>query len=115
MFCRNQLTATAKLDINIKCARLLHSWHTEVPFCAQAATFHLCGDKLPLRMMLQNVFHPLLGADVGINLCSKDAFVAEHLLHYAQVGTVFNQMGCKGVAEGVGRYFLFIPKASTVS
>ena len=56
-------------------------------------------------MMLQNVFHPLLGADVGVDFGCKDAFVAEHLLHYAQVCTVFNQMGCKGVPEGVGGDF----------
>ena len=59
--------------------------------------------------MLQNVFHPLLGADVGVNFCCKNAFVAEHLLHNSQVGAVFNKMGGKGMAEGVRRDFLGNP------
>ena len=50
------------------------------------------GTDLPLRMMLKDVFHPLLGADVGVNFCCKNAFMAKHLLYYAQIGPVFNQM-----------------------
>ena len=61
-------------------------------------------------MMLQNVLHPLLGTDVGVDFGGKNAFVAEHLLHNAQVCTVFNQMGCKGMSEGVRRDFLGNPR-----
>ena len=53
-----------------------HRGHTEAPFRAQAATFPLHGKGLPLRMMLQNVLHPLLGTDMGVDFGGKDAFVA---------------------------------------
>ena len=54
-------------------------------------------------MVVKDVLHPLLGADVGIDFGGEDAFVAQHLLHCAKVGAVLHQMGGKGVAEGVWR------------
>ena len=54
-----------------------------------------------LWMVVKDVFHPLLGADVGVNFGGEDAFVAQHLLHCAKIGTVLHKMGGKGVAEGV--------------
>jgi hypothetical protein len=46
-------------------------------------------------MMIQYVFHPLVGGYVGVDFCGEDAFVAKHLLHYAQICTVFYQVGGK--------------------
>ena len=57
-------------------------------------------------MVIQDILHPLLRADVGVNFCGKDAFVSEHLLHNTEVRTIFNQMGCKRMAESVrGDFF----------
>ena len=53
-------------------------------------------------MMFKNVLHPLTGTDVGVDFGGEDAFVAEHLLHHAQVCAVFHQVGGKGVAERMG-------------
>ena len=52
-------------------------------------------------MVIQDILHPLLRADVGVNFCGKDAFVPEHLLHNTEVRTIFNQMGCKRMAESM--------------
>lgn len=43
---------------------------------------------------------------MGIDLCRDYALMAEHFLHYAQVGTVLDEVGGKGVAEGVRGDFL---------
>ena len=58
---------------------------------------------LPLRMVVKDVLHPLVGGDVGVDFGGEDAFVAEHLLYNAEIGTVFHQVGGKGVAQGVRR------------
>ena len=43
---------------------------------------------------------------MGVDFGGEDGFVAQHLLHDAEVCAVFNQMGGKRVAEGVGRDLL---------
>lgn len=50
---------------------------------------------LPLRMVVQDVLHPLSGTYMGVNLCGEDAFVPEHLLYHTQIRTILNKMGCK--------------------
>ena len=64
---------------------------------------------LLLRMVVQDVFHPLVGGDVGVDFGSEDAFVTKHLLHHAQVRTALYQMGSKGVAEGMRRDIFLYP------
>ena len=44
--------------------------------------------------------------EVGVNLCRENILVTEQLLHLAYVGTSFEQVRGKGVAEGVGTYLL---------
>jgi hypothetical protein len=46
-------------------------------------------------MMVKDVLHPLMGGDVGVDFGGEDAFVAEHLLHNAQIGAVFHKVGGK--------------------
>ncbi len=38
---------------------------------------------------------------MGVNFGSGNAFVAEHLLDCAQVCSVFQKMGCKGMPKGM--------------
>jgi hypothetical protein len=52
-------------------------------------------------MVIKDVLHPLLRADVGVNFCGKDAFVPEHLLHNTEVCAVLNKVGCERVAESM--------------
>ena len=40
--------------------------------------------------------------DVGINLGGENGFVTEHFLNGTKVGSHFDEVGGKGVAEGVG-------------
>ena len=40
--------------------------------------------------------------DVGINLGGENGFVTEHFLNGTEVGAHFDEVGGKGVAEGVG-------------
>ena len=44
---------------------------------------------------------------VGINLGRRNVRVTQHLLNRPKVRAVFQQMGRKGVAQGVGCDFLF--------
>ena len=44
--------------------------------------------------------------DVRVYLGCCDTFVAEKLLHTAQVGTVAEEVGCVGMAKGMRRDFL---------
>ena len=39
-----------------------------------------------------------------VNLCGSDTFVAEHLLHGAEVGAAFDEVRSEGVPEGVRTY-----------
>ena len=48
-----------------------------------------------LGMVLQDVLHPLVGGDVGVDFGGEDAFVTKHLLNNAQVSPIFHQMGSK--------------------
>ena len=57
-------------------------------------------------MMLQDRLVPGLGVDVGVDFGGEDGLVAQHFLDDAEVGTVFQEVGGEGVAEGVGRDFL---------
>jgi len=41
---------------------------------------------------------------MGIDLRRRNIGVAEHRLHRAQVGAAFEQIGRKGVTQGVRRY-----------
>ena len=47
-----------------------------------------------------------LPRDMGINLSRRDICVAEHNLHGPQVSTMFKQVACKGMPQGVwGDFF----------
>ena len=39
---------------------------------------------------------------MGIDLCGCDTLVSQHFLHCPQIGTSFQQMGGKGVPQGMG-------------
>ena len=56
---------------------------------------------LSLRMMVKDVLHPLLRADVGVDFCGEDALVPQHILHGTEVSTVLNKVSGKGMAECV--------------
>ena len=47
------------------------------------------------RMVHDNFVAQELSVEMGVNLCSCDAFVSEHILYGAQIGTIFKQMRCK--------------------
>ena len=51
----------------------------------------------------------LLLNHVGVYLCGGDIRMAQHLLDGAQIRPVLQQMGGKGVAEGMGRDVLLDP------
>ena len=57
-------------------------------------------------MMLKNGLLPGAAFDVGVYFGCEDAFVAEHFLDGAEVGTMLDEMGGERMAEGVGRNFL---------
>ena len=44
----------------------------------------------------------ILRGEVGVDFSGREALVAEHLLHSAEVGTVLHQLGGEAVAEAVG-------------
>ena len=46
----------------------------------------------------------ILRGEVGVDLSGREALVAEHLLHSAEVGTVLHQLGGEAVAEGMGAH-----------
>jgi hypothetical protein len=46
-------------------------------------------------MVVQDGPLPGTGIYVGVDFSGQYAFVAEHFLHYTQVGAVFHQMRCK--------------------
>ena len=57
-------------------------------------------------MVRQDSRLPGGGVDVGIDFRREDGLVPQHFLHDAQVGTVLDQVGGEGVAEGVrGDFF----------
>ena len=41
-----------------------------------------------------------------VNFCSSDTFVAEHLLHGAEVGAAFDEVCGEGVTEGMRTHCL---------
>src|SRR5918999_1212760 len=43
------------------------------------------------------------GGHMGVDLSRGKALMAEKLLHHSQVGPTVQQVGCKGVPQGVGR------------
>lgn len=53
-------------------------------------------------MMFQDSGLPSAAVYVCIYFSGEDAFVAKHLLDSPQIGSVLNQMGGEGMAEGVG-------------
>ena len=61
---------------------------------------------LSAGMMVEDGALPLAGVDVGVDLGGEDALVPEHLLYGAEVGSVLDEVGGEGVAEGVGGYLL---------
>ena len=61
------------------------------------------------RLVVEDFFAEVGGVEVGVYLGGYQVFVAEHHLYYAQVGSAFEQMCGKGVAEGVGTDGLFYP------
>ena len=64
------------------------------------------GDALFAGVVGQDGAVPGGGVDVGVDLGGEDGLVAQHFLDDAEVGPVFDEVGGKGVAEGVGRDFL---------
>ena len=59
-------------------------------------------------ILLMDLFQSL-PRDMGINLSRRDICVAEHNLHGPQVSTMFKQVACKGMPQGVWRNFFFDP------
>ena len=57
-------------------------------------------------MMGEDLLAQPRAVEVQVYLGGRDAFMAEHLLDGAQVGSPFEQMGGERVAQGVGRYGL---------
>lgn len=57
--------------------------------------------KLIARMEIGNYSFEVLPIQMRVNLRSGNAFVAQHFLHGAQVGSALNQMRGKRMAEGV--------------
>lgn len=55
------------------------------------------------RVMQQDLVSEAAAVDMGVDLGSDDALVAEHGLNGAQVGAALQQVGGKGVAQAVGR------------
>ena len=53
-------------------------------------------------MIIEDGLSEEFGIDVGVDFGGKDGFVAKHLLYGAEVGAHFNEVGGKGVTEGVG-------------
>jgi hypothetical protein len=45
--------------------------------------------------------------EMGVDFCGGNAFVPQHFLDNAQIGSAFEKMGGKGVAEGVRTDLLF--------
>ena len=62
--------------------------------------------QAPFREVVEDVALPGGAVDMGVDFGGEDALVAEHFLDGAQVGAVFDEVGGKGVAEGMRRYFL---------
>lgn len=84
-----------------------HSSLTEKILCA-ALPFRGRGvvgvhSLLECRVILVQRLAQEFAVQVGVDLRGGDAFVAEHLLHGAQVGAALHQVGGEGVTEGVGR------------
>ena len=52
-------------------------------------------------MKPQNLISQIRFVHVGINFCSLNAFVAEHLLDNPQIGPAFQQMSGEGMPERV--------------
>ena len=49
-----------------------------------------------------------VAGEVGVDFGGGNAFVAKHLLHGAEVGSVFDQLGGEGVTQRVGTHmFLY--------
>ena len=44
----------------------------------------------------------ILTGEMGVDLGGGKAFVAQHFLHGAQIGTILHQLGGKAMAEAVG-------------
>ena len=55
------------------------------------------------RKVLQNLIPKKAAINVGIDFGCTDAFVSQHGLNGAQVGSALQQVGGKTVSEGVGR------------
>ena len=55
------------------------------------------------RKVLQNLISKKAAINVGIDFGSTNAFVPQHGLNGAQVGSALQQVGGKAVSEGVGR------------
>ena len=58
------------------------------------------------RKVLQNLISKKAAINVGIDFGSTNAFVPQHGLDGAQVGSALQQVGGKAVSEGVGRDYL---------
>ena len=55
------------------------------------------------RKMLQNLIPKKAAINVGIDFGCTDAFVSQHGLNGAQIGSALQQVGGKAVSESVGR------------
>lgn len=62
----------------------------------------LCGTDVS-GVVVEDFAAESRAVDMEIDFCCCDAFVAEHLLDCAQVGTSFEEVGGERVAESVGR------------
>lgn len=53
------------------------------------------------RMMLDDFASQHIAVDVCVDFGCSNRFVSQHALDGTQVGSAFQQVGCKGMAEGV--------------
>ncbi len=62
-------------------------------------------------MVLQYLLTKVGTVNVGVNLCGRDAFMAQHSLYGTQVGSTLQQTGGKGMTKGVwGDILLYTSK-----
>ena len=52
-------------------------------------------------MVLHNLLAQSFSVDMCVDFGCGNAFMPKHGLYYTQIGTPFEQMGCKGMSEGM--------------
>ena len=53
------------------------------------------------RVEVQHSFLQVIGVEVGVELSGRDAFMAEHILNSAEVGTTLNEVRGERMPEGM--------------